>query len=50
LKRTKQVGVSFSESELKALKLAAFEADKSLSNFIRDHILKKINYKESKNG
>jgi len=41
-KRDKQIGVSLSEDELKAVKKLAFEDDKSLSAYIRSLILKEI--------
>jgi uncharacterized protein (DUF1778 family) len=49
-KRNKQIGVSLTEDEYKAIREAAFQAEKSISHFIRESILKKIKFKEVKNG
>lgn len=40
--RDRQVGVSLSSDELKEIKKLAFEADKSMSAYIRSLILEKI--------
>jgi len=48
--RLKQVGVSLSITEFEAVREAAFIEKKSISQFMRDNILKKIKYKEVKNG
>ena len=49
-KRTKQIGVSLTDDEFKAIRESAFKAEKSISHFLRESILKKIKFKETKNG
>jgi len=50
MKRDKQIGVSLTKDEFKTLRLEAFKNEKSMSQFVRDIVLKKIKNKEVKNG
>jgi len=49
LKREKQVGVSLTKKEYQEVRLVAFQKEKSISQYIRDALLKQVK-KDLKNG